>query len=84
MPALPLPSRRPRMIATDLDGTIIGYRHTRSGRLSPRTIAALRDAGFDDAAILDVLGGAAFFHWANRLMLSLGEPEVPARRAAKA
>ncbi|MBD4381085.1 haloacid dehalogenase, partial [Xanthomonas citri pv. citri] len=32
MPALPLPSRRPRMIATDLDGTIIGYRHTRSGR----------------------------------------------------
>lgn len=47
-------------------------------------IAALRDAGFDDAAILDVLGGAAFFHWANRLMLSLGEPEVPARRAAKA
>ena len=41
MPALPLPPRRPRMIATDLDGTIIGYRHTRSGLLSPRTIAAL-------------------------------------------
>jgi alkylhydroperoxidase domain protein len=47
-------------------------------------LQGLRDAGFDDAEILDVLGGAAFFHWANRLMLSLGEPEVPARRAAPA
>ncbi|MER7797853.1 alkylhydroperoxidase domain protein [Microbacterium sp. NPDC096154] len=47
-------------------------------------IARLRRAGLDDAAIADVLGGAAFFNWANRLMLSLGEPEVPARRAAKA
>lgn len=46
-------------------------------------IASLREAGFDDAEILDVLGGAAFFNWANRLMLSLGEPEVPARRAAR-
>jgi len=44
-------------------------------------VERLRGAGFDDAEILDVLGGAAFFNWANRLMLSLGEPEVPARRA---
>lgn len=43
-------------------------------------LARLRDAGLDDADILDVIGGAAFFNWANRLMLSLGEPEVPARR----
>jgi len=43
-------------------------------------IARLRGAGFDDAEIVDVIGGAAFFNWANRLMLSLGEPEVPARR----
>ena len=36
--------RRPRLIATDLDGTVIGYAHTRSGRLSPRTRATLRAA----------------------------------------
>lgn len=43
-------------------------------------IARLRAAGLGDAEIVDVIGGAAFFNWANRLMLSLGEPEVPARR----
>lgn len=43
-------------------------------------VARLRDAGLDDAAIVDAVNGAAFFSWANRLMLSLGEPEVPARR----
>ncbi len=39
-------------------------------------LAALRRAGLDDLAILDLIGSAAFFAWANRLMLSLGEPEV--------
>lgn len=34
----------------------------------------LREAGLDDADIIDVINGAAFFNWANRLMLSLGEP----------
>lgn len=43
-------------------------------------VARLRGAGYDDAEIIDVINGAAFFNWANRLMLSLGEPEVPARR----
>lgn len=43
-------------------------------------IARLRSAGFGDAEILDIIGSAAFFNWANRLMLSLGEPEVPASR----
>ena len=28
----------------------------------------------DDADIVDVINSAAFFNWANRLMLSLGEP----------
>ncbi|GAA5152064.1 alkylhydroperoxidase domain protein [Microbacterium pseudoresistens] len=42
-------------------------------------IARLRTAGFDDAEILDIISSAAFFHWANRLMLSLGEPEAPTR-----
>lgn len=43
-------------------------------------VRLLRDVGLGDAEIVDVINGAAFFNWANRLMLSLGEPEVPARR----
>lgn len=39
-------------------------------------VARLREVGLDDQAIVDVIGSAAFFNWANRLMLSLGEPEV--------
>jgi alkylhydroperoxidase domain protein len=38
----------------------------------------LRRAGLDDLAIADVVHAAAFFGWANRLMLSLGEPTAPA------
>jgi alkylhydroperoxidase family enzyme len=30
--------------------------------------------GLDDDAIVDVINAASFFNWANRLMLSLGEP----------
>ena len=41
-------------------------------------VRQLRDAGLDDLAIADVIHGAAFFNWANRLMLSLGEPTPPA------
>jgi alkylhydroperoxidase domain protein len=40
-------------------------------------IAALRAAGLDDAEIVDVINAASFFNWANRLMLSLGEPKGP-------
>ena len=36
----------------------------------------LRQAGFDDLAIADVIQATAFFNWANRLMLSLGEPTL--------
>lgn len=39
-------------------------------------IARLRAAGLDDYEIGDAISGAAFFNWANRLMLSLGEPAV--------
>ena len=39
-------------------------------------VQALRDTGLDDLALLDVISAAAFFNWANRLMLSLGEPAV--------
>ena len=38
-------------------------------------IDSLRAQGLDDLAIADVIHGAAFFNWANRLMLSLGEPQ---------
>jgi alkylhydroperoxidase domain protein len=37
-------------------------------------IADLKEAGLDDLAIADLIQSAAFFNWANRLMLSLGEP----------
>lgn len=40
----------------------------------PEQVATLREAGLDDLAILDVISSGAFFSWANRLMLSLGEP----------
>ncbi len=41
-------------------------------------IEKLRAEGLDDLEIADVIHGAAFFNWANRLMLSLGEPTPPA------
>jgi alkylhydroperoxidase domain protein len=40
----------------------------------PAHVARLRAAGLDDLAIADVIQSAAFFNWANRLMLSLGQP----------
>ncbi len=42
----------------------------------PEHVRKLRDLGLDDLAISDVIHAAAFFNWANRLMLSLGEPEI--------
>jgi alkylhydroperoxidase domain protein len=45
-------------------------------RFGAEHVAALREAGVDDIAILDVINSGAFFNWANRLMLSLGEPTL--------
>ena len=42
-------------------------------------VDGLREAGFDTLAIIDVINSSAFFNWANRLMLTLGEPDVPKR-----
>lgn len=39
-------------------------------------VQALRALGWDDQAISDLIHAAAFFSWANRLMLSLGEPDA--------
>ena len=44
----------------------------------PDHVERLAKAGLDDLAILDVINAASFFNWANRLMLSLGEPALPA------
>jgi uncharacterized peroxidase-related enzyme len=53
----------------------------------PESLAAtdlqpLRDLGFDDLEILDILNYAAFFANANRLMLTLGEPVALPRRSS--
>ncbi|MFJ2031744.1 alkylhydroperoxidase domain protein [Streptosporangium sp. NPDC087985] len=53
------------------------------GALAAEHLDALRAAGLDDLAISDALHAAAFFNWANRLMLSLGEPTTPAPRAGR-
>jgi alkylhydroperoxidase domain protein/CMD domain protein len=41
-------------------------------------LGRLRDLGLQELDILDVIQAAAFFGWANRLMLTLGEPVRPA------
>ena len=46
-------------------------------RFGMAEIRRLRAAGLDDLDIADVIHSAAFFNWANRLMLSLGEPALP-------
>jgi alkylhydroperoxidase domain protein len=37
-------------------------------------VTRLREIGFSDLELLDVMQAGAFFAWANRLMLTLGEP----------
>jgi alkylhydroperoxidase domain protein len=46
---------------------------------APQHVERLRRAGLDDLALADVIQSAAFFNWANRLMLSLGEPTAANR-----
>lgn len=49
-------------------------------RFGSEHVGELRAQGLDDVAIADVIHGAAFFNWANRLMLSLGEPQPEAAK----
>jgi len=42
-------------------------------------VERLRAEELDDFAISDALHGAAFFNWANRLLLSLGERPLCSR-----
>lgn len=50
----------------------------------PQHVGRLRAAGLDDLEIADVVHGAAFFNWANRLMLSIGRPVAPPDEEAAA
>jgi len=43
-------------------------------RLSSAEVNPLRELGLTDLELLDMVGAVAFFSWANRLMLTLGEP----------
>ena len=52
---------------------------TTPARFDASHVRALEEAGLDQASVLDVINAVAFFNWANRLMLGLGEPEVPRR-----
>ncbi|MBP1326242.1 alkylhydroperoxidase domain protein/CMD domain protein [Leucobacter exalbidus] len=45
-------------------------------RLGEAEVAQLRAAGLEELELLDVVQAGSFFNWANRLMLSLGEPTV--------
>lgn len=49
--------------------------------LAPQHLDRLRAAGVDDEALADLVDATAFFAWANRLMLTLGEPAWPADAA---
>lgn len=46
-------------------------------RLGTGHVTALRAQGLDAQAAADLVHAAAFFNWANRLMLTLGEPVFP-------
>ncbi|MDO6406678.1 alkylhydroperoxidase domain protein [Pantoea phytobeneficialis] len=45
---------------------------------SQAQLQALRAQGLDTLQLLDLVQSTAFFAWANRLMLTLGEPFLPA------
>ena len=50
----------------------------------PAHIASLKAQGLDTLAQFDLVASVAFFSWANRLMLTLGEPFVPTPQPEKA
>ncbi|NBN64773.1 alkylhydroperoxidase domain protein [Pannonibacter tanglangensis] len=56
-------------------GAAAALTQTPSG-FTRQSAEALIAAGFQDDEIVDLIFASAFFNWANRLMLSLGEPQV--------
>lgn len=65
MPATP----QPKLIATDLDGTIISYAHTRTGYITPRTVEAFHAAHAAGIEIVYVTGRP--MRWMSGLMQSI-------------
>lgn len=62
------------------DAAIFGFARKLSEappNAGPDDVAALRNAGLDDAEILDLILSSALFGWANRLMHVLGDPVRP-------
>ncbi|QGH69999.1 peroxidase-related enzyme [Pseudactinotalea sp. HY158] len=51
---------------------------TTPSRATAGQVDALRALGLNDVELVDLVGSVAFFSWANRLMLTLGEPYLPA------
>ena len=47
------------------------------GELPGRAVERLREQGVSDREIFDLINSVAIFAWANRLMLNLGEPDLP-------
>ena len=53
-------------------------------RFGAHHVQAMRDAGLSASDVQDIVEAAAFFAWANRLMLSFGEPTAPGDEDAEA
>jgi uncharacterized peroxidase-related enzyme len=47
------------------------------GELPGRAVERLREQGVSDRESFDLINSVAIFAWANRLMLNLGEPDLP-------
>ncbi len=45
-------------------------------RFGTAEVTALREVGLEELELLDIVQAGSFFNWANRLMLSIGEPSV--------
>ncbi|WBL19801.1 HAD family hydrolase [Citricoccus sp. NR2] len=65
------PVVRPSLIATDLDGTVISYRHTRTGHISQRTIEAFTAAREAGIQVVFVTGRP--MRWLSGLADTLGQ-----------
>lgn len=67
-PETPLPPRWSAITpaAAALSATPIAF--------GPADLAEVTEQGLDTAAQVDLILASAFFHWANRLMLTIGEP----------
>ena len=53
-------------------------------RLTQEHLLTLQQHSLSTLAITDLIQSAAFFAWANRLMLTLGEPFIPEQEAVEA